>query len=156
VAVGSITAVETLRRKWRRAGIGIDRCRGERLRLLKEQLQNALLQIEDIKRKNKKLEERLRVVEVGSEQEGVKCLVLGDSIIRNVGTEHGNMMVECFPGIRTEQQHRVVENGNLGNLDTVVIHIGTNDLRRTVNLDYVMGDVHALVKTEKLNFQNPD
>lgn len=136
-----------------------DRCKGERLRRLEEQLQNALLQIEDLKRKNKDLEERLRVVEAGSEvgrrdtvqghQQDAKCLVLGDSIIRNVGTEDGNMMVECFPGIRTEQLHRVVENRDLGNPDTVVIHVGTNDLRRTANLDYVMGEVHALVNTAK-------
>ena len=34
-------------------------------------------------------------------QESEQCLVLGDSIVRNVGTEQ-NMTVECFPGIRTE------------------------------------------------------
>jgi hypothetical protein len=81
-------------------------------------------------------------------QEGTKCLVLGDSIIRNVGTD-GNMMVECFLGIRTEQLHRVVENRDLGNPANVVVHAGTNDLRRMVNLDYVMGEVHALVNKAK-------
>ena len=43
-----------------------------------------------------------------------KCLVLGDSIIRNVGTGQNNMMVECFPRIRTEQLHRVLDNRDLG------------------------------------------
>jgi hypothetical protein len=136
-----------------------DRCRGERLRLLGDQLQNAMLQIEDLKRKNKELEERLRVVEAGREvgrhdtvqghQQGAKCLVLGDSKIMNVGTEDGNIMVECFPGIRTEQLHRMVESRDLRIPDSVVFHVGTNDLRRTVNLDYVMGEVHALVNTAK-------
>jgi len=60
------------------------------------------------------------------------------------GTECSDMKVECFPGIRTEQLHRVVGNRDLGNPDTVVIHVGTNDLERTGNLDYVMGDCHDL------------
>jgi hypothetical protein len=34
--------------------------------------------------------------------------------------------------------------------DTVVIHVGINDLRRTGNLDYVMGDVYDLVNTAKV------
>jgi len=40
------------------------------------------------------------------------------------------MTVECFLGIRTEQMHRVMENRELRNPDTVVIHVGTNELRR--------------------------
>jgi hypothetical protein len=31
-------------------------------------------------------------------QEDGKCLVLGDSVIRNVGTDSSDMMVECFFG----------------------------------------------------------
>jgi hypothetical protein len=52
------------------------------------------------------------------------------------------MKAECFPGIRTEQLHRVLDNRDLGTPDTVIIHIGTNDLKRSVNLDYVIGEVH--------------
>jgi hypothetical protein len=37
-----------------------DRCESERLRLLEEKLQNALLQIDEPKRKNKALEEHLQ------------------------------------------------------------------------------------------------
>jgi len=43
--------------------------------------------------------------------------------------------------------HRVIENRDLGNPDTLVIHVGTDDLRRTENLDYVMRDVYDLVNT---------
>jgi hypothetical protein len=42
-------------------------------------------------------------------------------------SEH--MRVECFPGIRNEQQQSVMENRDLGSFDTVVINVGTNDLR---------------------------
>jgi hypothetical protein len=78
--------------------------------------------------------------------------VLGDSIKRNVSTEYPDTKVECFPGIRTEQLHRVIENRDLGNRNTVVIQMGTNDLRRTGNLDYVMRDAYDLVNTAKTKF----
>jgi hypothetical protein len=45
-----------------------------------------------------------------------------------------------------------MENRELGNPDTVVIHVGTNDLRRYRNLDYVMGQVYSLVATAKSKF----
>jgi hypothetical protein len=66
---------------------------------------------------------------VPGDRKGGECLVLGDSIIRNVGSECSDMKVECFPGIRTEQLHRVIEKRDLGSPDTIVIHVGTNDLR---------------------------
>jgi hypothetical protein len=100
-----------------------DKCRSEILRLLDGKLQNALLQIDDLTRKNKELEEELRLATTG----------------REVGS---------FPGIRKDQLHRFIENRDLGIPDTVVIHVGTNELRRTGNLDYVMGDVYDLVNTE--------
>jgi len=68
--------------------------------------------------------------------------VLGKSIIRNVGTECPDMKFECFPRIRTEQLQRVFERRQLGSPDLVFFHVGTNDLRRTGNLDYVIGDVY--------------
>jgi hypothetical protein len=81
------------------------------------------------KTEGKKLEERLRVAETGNEigrrvtvqehKEGEQCLVVGDSIIRNVGTGQNNMMVECFPGMKTEQLHRVLNNRDLGTPDTI-------------------------------------
>jgi len=129
-------------------------------------VQNSLLQIDDLTRKNKGLEEQLRLATAGKEvgrrdtvpgdRKGGECLVVSDSILRNVGSEFSDMKVECFPGIRAEQLHRVIENRNLGNPDTVVIHVCTNDLRRNGNLDYVMGDVYDLVNMEKLSFQHPE
>jgi len=62
------------------------------------------------------------------------------------------MKVECFPDIRTEQLHRVIENRVLGSIDTFVIHVGRKDLRRTGNLDYVVGNVYDLVNTAKTKF----
>jgi hypothetical protein len=62
------------------------------------------------------------------------------------------MNFECFPGIRTEQLQRFNERRKLGNPDSVVIPVGTNDLRRIGNLVYVMEDVYDLVNTAKTMF----
>jgi len=79
--------------------------RSERLRLLEEKLQNVLLQIDDLTMKNKALEEQLRLATVGrevgsrdtmlSDRKGGEGLVLGASIIRNVGNECSDMKIEC-------------------------------------------------------------
>jgi hypothetical protein len=100
-----------------------DRCRCEMVRLLEEKLQSALLETEDLKQKNKRMEEQLRVMAEGSEvtrcdtvqrhHEGEKCLVMGDSVILNVGTERRNMVVECFPGVTIDQMRRAVDNRDL-------------------------------------------
>jgi hypothetical protein len=73
---------------------------------------------------------------------------------RSVGAEHADMMVECFPGIKTEQLHRMIEKSNLGSPETVIIHVGTNDLRTKRNLDFVMGERNALVARAKRNLPN--
>jgi hypothetical protein len=72
--------------------------------------------------------------------------VLDDSIVRNIGAANANMRVECFLGIRTDQLHRVMENKDFGCSNSVVIHVGTNDVRRSRNLD-VMGEVYDLMNT---------
>ena len=41
-----------------------------------------------------------------------KCMVVGDSIVRNVGADHADMIVECFPGIKIEQLHSVGKEGS--------------------------------------------
>ena len=78
--------------------------------------------------------------------------MLGDSIIRNVGIECPDIKFVCFPGIRTEQLQRVIEERDLGNPDAVVIHVGTNNIKRTRNLDYLMGDVYDMLITVKSEF----
>ena len=64
------------------------------------------------------------------------------------------MTVECFPGIRTEQIHRVLDNRYLDTPDTVVVHVDTNDLKRSVNVDYVKGEVYSLLNKTKVKFPN--
>jgi len=52
-------------------------------------------------------------------------------MLLNVGAEHTDMMVEYFQGIKTEQVNKMIEKTHLGSPETVIIHMGTNDLRTT-------------------------
>jgi len=45
-----------------------------------------------------------------------------------------------------------MENRDLGYSDAAVIHVGTNDVRISRNLDYIMGEVYDLVNTAKTKF----
>ena len=74
-------------------------------------------------------------------QNVAKCMVVGGSMLHKDGAEHADMMVECFPGVKTEQLHRVIEKRDLGSPATVIIRVGTNDMRTTRNLDFIMGEV---------------
>ena len=139
-----------------------DKCRSMKFRELEDKLSVAQAQIEELTRKNKELEERLRSAMNGKDvvmreaetvkSDSEKCLVLGDSIIRNVGEEESDLRVKCFPGIKTEQLRRVIDNRNLGGADAVILHVGTNDVRSYRNLDYFMGEVYNLVTTAKTKF----
>ena len=64
------------------------------------------------------------------------------------------MRVECFPGIRTDRLRRVMENRDLGRANMVVIHVGTNNVRRFRNLNYIMEETYDLVNMAKKNFPN--
>ena len=87
--------------------------------MLEEKLGDAHIQIEELKRRNKALEEQLHLIVNGKDIEkwgkamgksgGEKCFVLGDSMVRDVGAGRSNVRVECFPGITTDQLRRVME-----------------------------------------------
>jgi hypothetical protein len=84
-------------------------------------------------------------------QKSARCMVVGDSV-RGIGAGHRNMMVECLPGINSELLHKVIERRDLGCPETVIIHVGTNDLKSTRNLDWIMEEIHALATTAKVKF----
>jgi hypothetical protein len=58
-------------------------------------------------------------------------MVVGGLMLPNVGAQHTDMMVESIQAIETEQLHKVVEKRGLSSPETVIIHMGTNDLRKT-------------------------
>ena len=75
-----------------------DKCKTERFRRLQEDLQNALRQIDELKTRNRELEEKLLLVgaekrdTVPSQQVAAKCMVIGYSLVRNCGAEHTDMI----------------------------------------------------------------
>ena len=80
--------------------------------------------------------------------------MVGDPTLRSVGAEHADMMVECFPEIKSGQLHRMIEKRDLGSSETVIIHGGTNDLRTKRNLYFVMVEIYALVATAQRKIPN--
>jgi hypothetical protein len=48
----------------------------------------------------------------------------------------------------------VLENRDLGSPESVIIRVGTNDIRKTRNLDFVKEEVYALVFTGKKYLPN--
>jgi len=152
---GSVKAQAAERENW-----NCDKCGTEKVRMLQEDLQNALRETDELKARNRELEAKLLMAGTGNrdtmptKQKATKCMVVGDSVLRNVGAEHVEMKVGYFPGIKTEQLHRVTEKRELGNPETVIIHVGANDMRTTRNLDFVMEEVYALVSTAKKKLPN--
>ena len=116
---GSVKALAAEREKW-----NCDKSTTEKVRLLQEELQNALRRINELKSRNKEPEEKSLLAVAGkrdtvpAKQKIAECIVVGDSTLRNVGAEYADMMVECFPGNKTEQLHRVIEKRDLGSPET--------------------------------------
>jgi hypothetical protein len=85
--------------------------------MLQEELQNALRLIDQLKARNRRLEETLLLAvaekrdTVHAKQKVATCMVLSDSVLRNVEKEHAGMVVDCLPGVKTEQLHRVKKRG---------------------------------------------
>ena len=72
-----------------------------------------------------------------------KCWWSGYLMLRRFGAEDTDMVMECFQGIKIKELHRMIETKHLGSPETVIIHMGTNDLRTTRNLDFVVGEENA-------------
>jgi len=103
-----------------------DKCKSERVKLLQQDLQKALRRIDELKVRNKVLEEELIQARAGKrnpvpvKDKDSKCMVVGDSMVRNVGADQADIRVECFPGIKTEQLHNVMEKADMGGPEIVV------------------------------------
>ena len=59
-----------------------------------------------------------------------------------------------LPGKTTEQLRRVLERTDLASAETLIIHVGTNDIRSTRILDFIMGEGYELVSTTKKKLPN--
>ena len=59
-----------------------------------------------------------------------------------------------LPGDKTDQLSRVMERTDLATAETLIKHVGTNDIRSTRDLDSSMGEVYELVSTTKKKLPN--
>ena len=59
-----------------------------------------------------------------------------------------------LPGVKTEQLRRVLERTDLASAETLIIHVGTNDIRSTRILDFIIDEVYELVSTTKKKLPN--
>ena len=113
-----------------------------------------------MKARKRELEEKLLLVGGGRrdtvppKRKAVKCVVVADSTLRNIEAEHADMEMEFFPGIKIEHLNKAIVKRHLGSPQTFIFHVGTNELRTTRNLDFVMGEVYALMATAKRNLPN--
>ncbi|KAJ4451716.1 hypothetical protein ANN_03186 [Periplaneta americana] len=120
---------------------------------LREKLETAEQRIKFLEDENKLLR---REKENGEEREEKKkhgaasVIIIGDSIIRHVGNLQPELATECYPGIRVKEMKSVIENQERGDPKNIVLHVGTNDLRRGV--DYIMADVYDLVMETKKKY----
>ena len=101
------------------------------MRILQEDLQTALQQTDELKARSSELEAKLlltgagKIETVSAKQKFTKRMLVSDSMLRNVGAVHAGLMVECFPGIKTVELHRVIDERDLGSPETVIIHVCT-------------------------------
>ena len=71
-----------------------EKCRTEKIRMLQEELQNAQRQIDEMKARNRELEDKLLMAGAGkrdtahAKENVAKCMVVGDSMLRDDGAEH--------------------------------------------------------------------
>ena len=149
------TVVESWRLKFLREKWNCDMCWTWSVRMLQEDLQNALWQIDELKSRNRELEAKWLLAGAGKRetvsamQKFKKCIVVSDPVFRIVGAEHADLMFEWFQGIQTVELHRVINKMDLDCPENFVIHVCTNDLRTKRNLGIVFGEVYTLVATAK-------
>ena len=78
-----------------------------------------------------------------------KAIVLGDSILKYSGEvcKSKGYEVRCFPGINIAELKTKVENMDLRQKcpEVIVVHAGTNDIRKGVYAEEIMGDMMDLV-----------
>lgn len=86
-------------------------------------------------------------------------LIMGDSMIRwsgDIATKTGKG-VQIYPGIKIDQLAQQVERVNEEESEKVrvlLLHVGTNDLKKRARADYIMGELYELGMKAKSKFRN--
>jgi hypothetical protein len=119
------------REKW-----NCKKCRIEKVRMLQEKLQNAMRQIDAMKSRNREQGEKLLLAGDGKRDTVPAKLILQSawwSVTQCCSMLEQNTYIRwwsAFRGLRPNS-YRVIENRDPGSPETVIIHVGTNELRTT-------------------------
>lgn len=81
-----------------------------------------------------------------------RVIILGDSMVRNVGRCVEESVVYCYPGIRVKQLTQQVDEIN-ENPDVVMVHVGTNDIHSSPTPSHIMEDMRKLVTKARNKFE---
>lgn len=115
---------------------------------LREKLERAEQRVKDLEEENVRLRQR-------KEKGSAECVVIGDSMVRYVAEENPELEVECYPGIGVEKMKDIIEQRERGEPKKIILHVGTNDLRRR-SVDYIMADLYDLVSSTKKRYPTAD
>jgi hypothetical protein len=76
-------------------------------------------------------------------------LIIGDSMLRHVGESCPEAGITSFPGIRINQMAYQLEVMKMQNErpEAIVIHVGTNDIRRRNNAEEIGEDLKTLLRS---------
>lgn len=86
-----------------------------------------------------------------------ESLVIGDSLLRNTWRvmKGAGVTVKCLPGIDIEGLSEIVEEMDVNpSVESVYLHVGTNNLSKSPSSDYITGDMWHLVR--KVNEKLPN
>lgn len=81
-----------------------------------------------------------------------KNVIMGDSIVRGASEyQNKETTVTCYPGINIKQiKNKIVSNEIvIKNTETILFHVGTNDINSAANPSVIMEDMRSLVKKVK-------
>ncbi|MBN3305162.1 ZP1 protein, partial [Amia calva] len=82
-----------------------------------------------------------------------KVLIIGDSIVRNIKIVSPAVEVKCLPGARVSDIEAKLDELPGGEVSTLVIHTGTNDIRHR-QLEILKRNFTSLCKTANKRCQN--
>jgi hypothetical protein len=124
--------------------------------MFEEALQNSLRQIEVLMARNRQLEEKLRLMGavmrdiVLAKQKDAKLMVMVDSVLQcwsRTYRYNGGQLSGDYGRAATQSERK----RDLGKPEAVIICVGTNDLRTTINLDFLMEEKYVLVTMADLS-----
>ena len=87
----------------------------------------------------------------------IKCVIIGDSLLRHSWRylDKNTTRVLCVPGLNQTSFGKIINKLPVNKLVTkVIVHVGTNDLNKTKDVDYFIGNYWNSMIDLKIKFPN--